>query len=139
MQKIGLWLVLAALIASLVGCESTSGSVTGSSTACSSSSSSGSCRGTLATLSGTYAQASKQLRIGVRSVTVNVHASVDKGSVRVYVVAPDGTEQGATATPEQPATFSAQAQASSKTFRVYFEAVEGTASGVSYSIDYTAP
>ncbi len=137
MKRVWYWWLLGVLVVGVTSC--TSGSVSGSSVRCSSSARNGSCEGTYATLSGTHSQEIKNLRRTDRSATVNVHVTVDAGSVRVYTVAPDGTEPSATAAPGQPATLSGQARASAKAFRVYFAAGEQPASGVRYTVEYSVP
>jgi len=78
-------------------------------------------------------------RSAIHSVNAEVTASVEDGPVRVYLVAPDGTETSAEARPGSPVTISGPARGHIDEFRVYFEALEGTASGVSFTVSYTYP
>ena len=137
LRKTWRWLVLGALLISLAAC--TSGSVSGSGISCSKQRSGGSCSGSFNSLSGTYSQDIEPSRPRDRFVNADVDVSVDSGSVRVYVTDADGYEKSVTVTPDQPASLSGQARITTRKFRVYFEAVEGTASGVNYTINYTAP
>ncbi len=137
MKKVWHWLLLGALVVGMAGC--TSGAVSGSSRSCSSSARNGSCEGVYATLNGTHSEEIKNLRSTDRSATVNILLTVDQGSVRVYTVAPDGTEPSATAAPGQAAMLSGQARASARAFRVYFDAGDQPASGVRYTVEYTVP
>ena len=134
-------LTLVILIAVLVGCEGgTSGSVMGSRSSCSSGIRGGSCKGSYRKLTGTYSEDVETTRTGFQSVVADVTVSVDEGAVRVYLKAPDGTETSAEARPGSPAAISGPADASSYDgFRVYFEALDGTAQGVSYTIEFTYP
>ena len=75
----------------------------------------------------------------IHSVKAEVTASVEDGPVRVYLVAPDGTETSAEVKPGSPATISGPAKGHVDEFRIYFEALEGTASGVNFTVSYTYP
>jgi len=140
-KRVVLGWALVVLLAALVGCEGgTSGSVMGSRSSCTSGMRGGSCKGSFKKLSGTYSEDVETTRTGFQSVVADVTVSVDDGAVRVYLKAPDGTETSAEARPGRPAAISGPADASSYDgFRVYFEAVNDAAQGVSYTIEFTYP
>ena len=75
----------------------------------------------------------------VEAVMAEVTASVEEGPIRVYLVAPDGTQTSAEVRPGSPAAISGPARGHTDEFRVYFEALEGSASGISFEISYTYP
>ena len=138
-RKVILGLTLAALLVALLGCEGgTSGSVTGSRNSSSSGMRGGSGKGSYKKLSGTYSQDIETVGTG-QTVQAEVSVSVDKGPVRVYLKAPGGTETSAEARPGSPARLSGQAEVSFEVFRIYFQALEGAAEGVSYTVEYTYP
>ena len=140
-RKAFLCLMTVALVVSVLGCsEGTSGSVSGKRLSCSSDSlEGGSCEGRFKKLSGTYSADIEVSRSAIHSVKAEVTASVEDGPLRVYLVAPDGTETSAEVRPGSPATISGPARGQIDEFRVYFEALEGTASGVSFTVSYTYP
>jgi hypothetical protein len=135
-----LWLVVLVLVVSISACgDGTSGSVMGSRQSCSSGMGGGSCKGSYKKLSGTYSADVEMARTGFFSVKAEVSVSVDSGPLRVYLVAPDGTEASATVKPGSPGTVSGEAEVFHDSFRVYFEALEGEARGVEYSVTYEYP
>jgi hypothetical protein len=141
MRKVFLCLMAVALVISALGCsEGTSGSVVGKRMSCSGNSlKGGSCKGRFKKLSGTYTAHIEVSRSTIHSVLAEVTADVEDGPIRVYLVAPDGTETSAEVRPGSPATISGPAEGYADKFRVYFEALEGTASGVSFTVNYTFP
>jgi len=78
-------------------------------------------------------------RAAFHSVKAEVSASVDSGPIRVYLVAPDGTEASATVRPGSPGTVLGEAEVFHDNFRVYFEVLEGEAREVKYSVTYEYP
>ena len=140
-RKAFLYLMAVALVISVLGCSGgTSGSVSGKRMSCSGDSlEGGSCKGRFKKLSGTYSADVEVSRSAIHSVNAEVTASVEDGPVRVYLVAPDGTETTAEARPGSPVTVSGPARGHTDEFRVYFEALEGRASGVSFTVSYTYP
>lgn len=95
-----LWLAILVLVVSLSSCnDGTSGSVMGSHQFCSGMGG-GSCEGSYKKLSGTYSADMGMARVGFHSVKAEVSANVDSGPIRVYLVAPDGTEASATYLPD---------------------------------------
>jgi len=140
-RKAFLCLMAVALVISVLGCsEGTSGSVSGKRLSCSGDSlEGGSCKGRFKKLSGTYSADIEVSRSAIHSVKAEVTASVEDGPVRVYLVAPDGTETSAEVKPGSPATISGPAKGHVDEFRIYFEALEGTASGVNFTVSYTYP
>ena len=140
-RKAFLCLMAVVLVICVLGCSGgTSGSVSGKRMSCSGNSrEGGSCQGGFKKLSGTYSADIEVSRSAIHSVNAEVTASVEDGPVRVYLVAPDGTETSAEVRPGSPATISGPAKGQIDKFRVYFEALEGTASGVSFTVSYTYP
>jgi len=140
-RKAFLCLMAVVLVICVLGCSGgTSGSVSGKRMSCSGNSrEGGSCQGGFKKLSGTYSADIEVSRSAIHSVNAEVTASVEDGPVRVYLVAPDGTETSAEVRPGSPATISGPAKGQIDEFRVYFEALEGTASGVSFTVSYTYP
>ncbi len=133
------WVSLAlALAFALIACEGgTSGSVMGSSSSCRQGGGGGSCEGRYRTLRGTYGE---DIEVeGLSSfdeVQVEVEVSVESGSVRVSIETPDGERPSADAAPGQPARLLGLATGEMDGFEVRFEALDGEASGVSYTILY---
>ena len=127
-----------ALILALVACEGgTSGSVVGSSSSCRQGGGSGTCQGRYRTLRGTYGEDIEDESISsFDEVQVKVDVSVEGGSVRVSIETPDSERPSAVAEPGQPATLVGLASGEMDGFEVRFEAVDGEASGVSYTILY---
>ena len=135
-----LWLAVLVLVVSISACgDGTSGSVMGRHQSCSSGMGGGSCEGSYKKLSGTYSADIEMARAGFHSVKAEVSANVDSGPIRVYLVAPDGAEASATVMPGSPGTVSGEAEVFHDNFRVYFEALEGEARGVKYSVTYEYP
>jgi hypothetical protein len=135
----GIWALLTlALIVVLVACEGgTSGSVIGSSSSCRQGGGGGTCEGRYRTLRGSYGEDIEDESVDSGdSVQVKVDVSVESGRVSVSVETPDGERAGATAEPGQPASLIALAAGEWEGFEVRFEAVEGEAGGVSYTILY---
>jgi hypothetical protein len=135
-----LWLAALALVVSISACgDGTSGSVMGSHQSCSAGMGGGSCEGSYRKLSGTYSADIGMARTGFLSVKAEVSVHVDSGPIRVYLVAPDGTEASVTVRPGSPGTVAGEARVSYDKFRVYFEALEGEARGVKYAVTYEYP
>ena len=135
-----LWLAVLVLVVSISACgDGTSGSVMGSRQSCSAGMGGGSCEGSYNKLSGTYSADIGMARAGFFSVEAQVSVNVDSGPLRVYLVAPDGTEASATVRPGSPGTVSGEAEVFHDKFRVYFEALEGEARGVKYAVTYEYP
>jgi hypothetical protein len=141
MRKTLLCLITIMLVFGALGCnEGTSGSATGKRLSCSGNSQSGgTCKGGIKKLSGTVTANIEVSRSSIDSVDAEVTASVEEGPIRVYLVAPDGTETGAEARPGSPAGISGPARGHIDEFWVYFEALEGAASGISFEVSYTYP
>jgi hypothetical protein len=138
-MKRGIWTLPALiLVLVLVACEGgTSGSVIGSSSSCRQGGGSGTCQGRYRTLRGTYGEDIEDESISsFDEVQVKVDVSVEGGSVRVSIETRDGERPGALAEPGQPATLIGLATGEMDGFEVRFEAVDGEASGVSYTILY---
>lgn len=133
------WMLLATtLVLVLVACEGgTSGSVIGSSSSCRHGGQGGSCEGRYRTLRGTYGQdIDVEGLSSFDEVQVEVEVAVDSGDVRVSIETPDGDRPTEDARPGQPARLLGVASGETDGFEVRFEAVDGEASGVSYTILY---
>jgi hypothetical protein len=139
-KRVLLWLMIAILVASAVGCEGgTHGSAWGSRISCSHKVAGGSCKGGYKKISGTVSADVEAVR-DVSSAQVEVEVSVESGPLRVYVLTPGETENSVTVGSGGAAKLSGTAKTTGfKKFRVYFEAVEGEASGITYTISYTLP
>jgi hypothetical protein len=127
-----------ALILALIACEGgTSGSVIGSSSSCRQGGRGGSCEGRYRTLRGSYGE---DVEIegfsSSNQVQVEVEVAVESGSVRVSIETPEGERPSVDAAPGQPARLLGVAVGEMDGFEVRFEAVDGEASGVSYTIGY---
>jgi hypothetical protein len=132
-------LALLALLVLGTACEGgTSGSVSGSRQRCSSSGKAGQCSGSFTKLSGTYSLDVENERV-VSQAEVEVQAAVESGALRVYVKTPDDETQSVEVPAGGSATLRGLAKGEWDGFRVYFEAVEGEAEGVTYEIMYQAP
>jgi hypothetical protein len=71
-------------------------------------------------------------------VEVELEASVGQGRVRVFLKGPQDEVSQVVITPDQPGTLSGQAAVwSDETFHIYFEALDGEASDIDYSVKYT--
>ena len=141
-RKACLCLMAIALVLGALSCssEGTSGSATGKRLSCSGNSlKGGTCKGRFKTLSGTSTAKIEVSRSSIHSVNAEVTANVEEGPVRLYLVAPDGAETSAEARPGSPATVSGSARGHIDEFWVYFEALDGTASGISFELSYTYP
>ncbi len=140
-MKRQIWVGIVVLVLAALACGSgTSGSAIGSGESCNRTGNSGTCTGTFSKVSGTYTKQVKVDRLHVNDkVQVQVTASVESGTLRVSIKAPDGTVSSADATPGNPATVSGTAAGANEQFPVAFEAVGGDVSGVSYTIGYQAP
>ena len=140
-RKALLCLLAAALVFSVIGCdEGKSGSASGKRLSCSGNSlKGGTCKGRFKKLTGTSTADIEVSRSAIHSVNAEVVASVEEGSIRVYLVAPNGTETSAEARPGSPANVSGPARGHIDEFWVYFEALEGTASGISFDVSYDYP
>jgi hypothetical protein len=136
------YLILFALLATLVlatACEGgTSGSVSGSRQRCSSRGSSGQCSGSFKKLSGTYSLDVENDRV-VSKAEVEVQASVQTGALKVYLKTPDDETQSIDIPAGGSGTLRGVVKGEWDGFRVYFEAVEGQAEGVTYEISYQVP
>ena len=134
-----LLLALLALLALSAACEGgTSGSVSGSRQRCSVRGSSGQCSGSFKKLSGTYSLDVENERV-VSSAQVEVLAAVETGALKVYVKTPNDEVQSVDIPAGGSATLSGVAEGEWDGFKVYFEAVEGQAEGVTYEITYQVP
>jgi hypothetical protein len=138
-MKRAIWtLLVVALILALVACEGgTSGSVVGSSSSCRQGGSGGTCQGRYRTLRGSYGEDIEHEGMSSSdTVKVQVDVTVETGNVLVSIETPDGEHPSVTAAPGAPATLVGLATGEMDGFGVRFEAVDGEASGVSYTVAY---
>jgi len=139
MRKILFVLLILLVVLSVVGCEGgISGSVSGSNQSCTADIQGGACHGGFKKLSGTISEDMPMTR-AMSTVQVNVTASVEEGAVRVYLIAPDDNQTSAVAKPNAPVSISGFAEGYSDSFRVYFEAVDESAKGIKYDLNFTYP
>jgi hypothetical protein len=134
--------ILFAFLAILVLCAAceggTHGSVTGSRQRCSSKFRQGRCSGSFKKLSGTYSVDVENDSV-VSKAEVEVLAAVESGPLKVYVKTPDDETKSVNILSGKSATLSGLVKGEWDGFRVYFEAVEGEAEGVTYEITYHVP
>jgi hypothetical protein len=132
-------LAILMLILSALACEST-GSTVGSHRACRSTIGSGQCEGSRKKLSGTVTEDIENDRISsFDTIPVEITVSVESGAVRVSCKDPDGETPSAQASPGSPAALSADCEGDFDELEVTFEALDGDATGVSYTINYQVP
>jgi len=132
-------LVLVMLILSALACQST-GSTVGSRQTCRNANGSGQCEGSWKELSGTVTENIENDRISsFDTIPVEITVSVESGTVRVSCKDPDGETRSAQASPGSPATLSADCEGDFDEIEVTFEALDGDATGVSYTINYRVP
>jgi hypothetical protein len=133
-----LFVVLAAFVLA-TACEGgTSGSVSGSRERCSHKFRSGQCSGSFKRLSGTYSLDIENDSV-VSKAEVEVQAAVETGSLKVYVKTPEDGINSVDIPAGGSATLRGMAKGEWDGFRVYFEAAEGQAEGVTYEISYQVP
>lgn len=132
-----LWPLTALLLAALACASGTSGGVIGSGESCRSTNGTGYCEGTYKKLSGTYGKEIEDDALSSGdAIDVQVQVSVEEGGVRLSLTAPDGSVASVDASPGNAATLSGVAEGDFGSFEVTFEALEGSAGGVHYRIDY---
>lgn len=129
---------LIAILLSSLACEGgTSGSVVGSGETCRAESGGGVCEGTFSKLSGTYGKDIEDDDIMSGDlIDVEVEVSVESGSVRISVESSEGGKVSTDAEPGQPGTLIGVADGEFEKFTVTFEATEGEARNVTYTINY---
>ena len=128
----------------LAGCEGTSGSTVGTHKSCRANNNGAQCEGSFKKISGTVME--EMTVVGGRGdVEVAVRASVETGTVRVYVVNANNARTEALMKPGEPADFSALGEVEYDSMdegyyvKVYFEASDAPATGIAYSVDITYP
>jgi hypothetical protein len=140
MRKLHLvaWLFVAAFI--LAACTGgTSGSVIGGRENCRINGGVGFCTGKFNRLNGTYGkEVEDEFIFGGDNVDVTVAASVESGSVRISVEAPNGDVTSIDISPDSPGTLVGVAEGEFDGFEVTFESLDGEATGIEYRIDYQA-
>jgi hypothetical protein len=126
------------LILSVLACEGgTSGSVMNSSETCRISGNRGECEGKFGILSGTFGKDIEDESISSMDVIdVEARITVESGSVKVSVEGPSGEVSSVQVTPNQPATLVGVAEGDFESFEVTFEALEGEAVNIRYTIAY---
>jgi hypothetical protein len=138
MKRLALCLMLVLALFIVLGCQGgTSGSATGSSHSCSGGGGSGSCDGRIGKLSGTISE-EFETSSGADYVDVEATVSSESGIVRMWVMGPNDEKPTVEAGAGASATLKGQAEVSFDAFKVYFQAVDGTASGVKYTLTHAA-
>lgn len=136
----GLMTIVLAL--ALAGC--TSGSAAGVQKLCRANNNGAQCEGGFKKISGTV-QEEITIAGGYDDVEVAVRASVETGTVRVYIINSNNTRTEAFVKPGEPAAFSALGEVEYDSLdegyyvKVYFEASDTPATGIAYSVDITYP
>ena len=139
MRKAVICLVFALLVVSSLACESTGSSV-GGHHRCSYFNGSGSCEGGWKKISGTTSHEIENEDIDAfDAVRIQLTAAVEGGTLRVSCEDPSGEPLSAQASPGSPASLSGECDGSFGDFDIVFEALDGEATGVSYSLQYEVP
>ena len=139
MKKYFSILLLMLLAVSVGACtgEGISGSAHGSSQRYHVSDEEGSAEGSYDKIKGTYLAEFEISIFNDDVVTVNISASVEVGRLRVYLKDTDDSIVDVYIEPGQSGTLTGQAAVHfDETFRIYFEAVDGEAEGISYTMDF---
>jgi hypothetical protein len=132
------FLLLPALIFSACSGQGSSGSVHGRSGSYYRNDEGGQAEVHFDRIKGTYYES---FEISIKNddwVNVNLDASVGKGRVRVFLKGPQDEVSEVLITPGQPGKLSGLAAVwSTETFHIYFEALDGEAEDIFYSLHYT--
>ena len=133
-----LWITIASV--ALTACAGgTSGSIVGGRENCRINGGVGYCEGKFNRLNGIYGMdIEDDFIFGGDQVDVTVDATVESGTVRVSVEAPNGSVASLDVTPDSPGTLIGIAEGQFDGFEVTFEAIGGEATGIEYRIDYQA-
>lgn len=144
MSKKNILLVsIVALMLIAAGCAGeggTSGSIRGDSFSSTSNTAGGQATGSFTKLTGTYYLSFDAYLAD--AVQVDVQLSIESGPVRVFLVAPDGSETSITVNPGETGNLSGITEVSYSSFddayifRVNMEALEGETQGVQYTVNY---
>jgi len=136
-NMLGLLIVAAFILGACSG--GTSGSVVGGRESCRINGGVGFCEGKFNRLNGTYGKdIEDDFIFGGDQVEVRVEASVESGTIRISVEAPNGEITSIDVSPDSPGTLIGVAEGEFDGFEVTFEAVGEEATGVEYRIDYQA-
>jgi hypothetical protein len=141
-KRISFFLVLASLLILSLACGSSggsSGSVSGSNESCVTYGTGGECDGRYNTLKGAYFKSVGDEGFSGKVALVELEATVETGRVRVWVQDRDGEKTAIDLEPGQTQSLSGEAAFTLDEFKVYFEALDGEASGVRYSLKYSQP
>jgi len=132
------WIPLLMIFLAMIACEGgTSGSVVGSSQSCQWGGSGGICEGKFKKLSGTYGVDIENDDISSGDkIDVEVEVTLESGVVNVSVESPEGRISSVQVLPNQPGTLIGQAEGEFSAFEVTFEAVDGDAENIVWSISY---
>ncbi|MBN2046988.1 MAG: hypothetical protein JW750_04010 [Anaerolineaceae bacterium] len=132
--------LLLLLALSLVGCdgEGVSGSAIGGSERSSHNMQGGKAEGSYKKIKGTYPASYELSIVNNDMVFVDLTASVETGTLHVYLKGPDGQITEMTLAAGETGSINGVAEvAFNEEFRIYYEAVDGEAEGISYSMSYT--
>ncbi|RLD04290.1 MAG: hypothetical protein DRI56_11450 [Chloroflexota bacterium] len=145
MSKKSILLVLVVTLMLLVtGCGGeggTSGSMRGDTASSTITTKGGQATGSFTKLTGTYYLSFDAYLAD--AVQVDVQLSIESGPVRVFLVAPNGSETSITVNPGETGNLSGVAETSYSSFddayifRVYLEALEGETLGGQYTVNFT--
>lgn len=132
------FLPLVMILLSILACEGgTSGSVTGSSQSCQWGTNIGVCDGEFKKLTGTYGIDIENDDISSGdAIDVQAKVSVESGVVNVSVESPEGRISSLQVSADHPGELIGQAEGDFGTFEVKFEAVDGDAENIVWSISY---
>lgn len=143
-MKPRLYLMLVIVLLVAMACEG-GGSVRGHRESCRASGDTGRCEGSFNKLSGTYAQRMEaNLYRPGDAVFIEANVSVESGAIRISVEAPDGTVTSMEVGPGASSSLSGLSTAESgmdvdAEIPISYEALDGEATGVSYTVDFRRP
>lgn len=132
-------IILIMLVLSACGGGAVRGSVSGQRLRCSSDTHGGNCEGSFKKLKGTISEDMSLSRKGFDAIYAEVEASVENGTLRVFLKDPEGVESSVIIHDGEPGFLAGFAEGFHDSFRVYFEAVEGEAEDIQYTVVYTYP
>ena len=140
MKKLILLCLLIVLSLSLIACtgEGVSGAAIGHSGRSSHNPQGGKAEGSYNKIKGTYPASYEISIVNNDVIFVEITAAVETGALNVYLKGPDGEVTEMTLAAGESGTLSGAAEVSmNEEFRIYYEAVNGEAEGITYTMSYT--
>lgn len=140
MKKVIPVILLILLSLNLMACtgEGVSGAAIGSSERSYHNPQGGNAEGSYKKIKGTYPAAYEISIVNNDVIFVEITAAVETGALHVYLKGPDGAITEMTLAAGESGTISGAAEVSmNEEFRIYYEAVDGEAEGITYTMFYT--